>query len=152
MCVARLPSPGCHPRYCRQYWNDVEKFLQYAMSKPGVWAVTMSQLLDWMEAPVPAAAVSACRGGALGAGGAVGGGWGRHWPNSKADKRGAAKRWPIHLCGMGSSRGTWTCCVAQLCYRHAQCGTGPHPPLPPLPPTGWPVQMPAFMAKYPCVL
>ncbi len=30
------------------------------MTKPGVWAVSMSQLLDWMENPVPAAAVSGC--------------------------------------------------------------------------------------------
>jgi hypothetical protein len=50
----------------KQYYNDVKKFLQYAMAKPGVWAVTMSQLLDWMEAPVPAAMVSACAMGGRG--------------------------------------------------------------------------------------
>ncbi|KAI7836286.1 hypothetical protein COHA_009835 [Chlorella ohadii] len=43
----------------KQYYNDVKKFLQYAMTKPGVWAVSMSQLLDWMENPVPAAAMPA---------------------------------------------------------------------------------------------
>lgn len=30
------------------------KFLDYALSKPDVWVVTHQQLLDWMEAPVPA--------------------------------------------------------------------------------------------------
>lgn len=52
------PLPPSAPAR-RQYRDDVAKFLRYAMAKPGVWAVTMSQLLDWMEAPVPAAAVSA---------------------------------------------------------------------------------------------
>lgn len=40
---------------CRQYYSDLKRFLAYAMSHKDVWAVTTSQLLDWMEAPVPAA-------------------------------------------------------------------------------------------------
>lgn len=42
-----------------QYAADTGRFLRYALAQPGVWAVTMSQLLDWMEAPVPAAAMPA---------------------------------------------------------------------------------------------
>lgn len=33
--------------------DEVKKFLKYAMSLDGVWVVTPSQLLDWMENPVP---------------------------------------------------------------------------------------------------
>ena len=43
----------------RQYHNDILKFLQYAMTKPDVWGVTMQQLLDWMQTPVPASGMAA---------------------------------------------------------------------------------------------
>ena len=33
--------------------REVKKFLQYAMKLDGVWVVTPSQLLDWMQNPVP---------------------------------------------------------------------------------------------------
>ncbi len=39
---------------CSEFSADVGKFLDYALSKPDVWVVTHQQLLDWMEAPVPA--------------------------------------------------------------------------------------------------
>jgi hypothetical protein len=34
--------------------KDLGKFLDYALAHPNVWVVTHTQLLDWMEAPVPA--------------------------------------------------------------------------------------------------
>ncbi|PRW44355.1 G8 domain-containing [Chlorella sorokiniana] len=42
-----------------QFAADTSKFLAYALAKPDVWAVTMSQFLDWMEAPVPASGMAA---------------------------------------------------------------------------------------------
>ncbi|KAL4438251.1 hypothetical protein ABPG77_010612 [Micractinium sp. CCAP 211/92] len=36
------------------YRNDIKKFFEYALSHEDVWAVTISQFLDWMENPVPA--------------------------------------------------------------------------------------------------
>ncbi|PRW59866.1 G8 domain-containing isoform B [Chlorella sorokiniana] len=47
---------GTHKAYMKdsEFSADVGKFLDYALSKPDVWVVTHQQLLDWMEAPVPA--------------------------------------------------------------------------------------------------
>lgn len=42
-----------------QFAADTSKFLEYALAKPDVWALTISQLLDWMEAPVPAPGMAA---------------------------------------------------------------------------------------------
>lgn len=145
------PSPGCHSRYRRQYWNDVKKFLQYAMSKPGVWAVTMSQLLDWMEAPVPAAAVSACQ--------ADGGRWrvragvevlqNKALPISVQGQQQQQQQRRLDVCRCTA--------VMTMCTGAALDVTlfSPPPPHPPLTlPSSRPacVQMPAFMAKYPCGL
>ena len=52
---------------CSKNRRAVAKFLDYALSKPDVWVVTISQLLDWMESPVPAREVgsgqpAACKG------------------------------------------------------------------------------------------
>lgn len=43
---------------CRAYSKDLGKFLDYALEHPNTWVVTISQFLDWMEAPVPAGEVS----------------------------------------------------------------------------------------------
>lgn len=42
-----------------QFAADTSKFLEYALAKPDVWAVTISQFLDWLEAPVPASGMAA---------------------------------------------------------------------------------------------
>lgn len=41
---------------CSAFHADLDRFLAYALSQPSqdVWFVTHAQLLDWMEAPVPA--------------------------------------------------------------------------------------------------
>ncbi|KAI3433743.1 hypothetical protein D9Q98_003550 [Chlorella vulgaris] len=47
---------GVHKPYLAQkaYSKDLGKFLDYALEHPNTWVVTISQFLDWMEAPVPA--------------------------------------------------------------------------------------------------
>ena len=51
LCVTDCPPPA-PPR--STFSNGIAKFLGYALAKKGVWAVTMSQILDWMQRPVPA--------------------------------------------------------------------------------------------------
>ena len=48
------PCGSLPPTECSEFSADVGKFLDYALAKPDVWVVTHQQLLDWMEAPVPA--------------------------------------------------------------------------------------------------
>lgn len=63
------PPPRLPPR--SQFHEALGAFLDYALAKPDVWVVTHAQLLDWMEAPVPASRMSswmqeragACAGG-----------------------------------------------------------------------------------------
>ena len=39
---------------------EIRRFLVFALTKhPDVWVVTIKQLLDWMEAPVPATEMAA---------------------------------------------------------------------------------------------
>jgi hypothetical protein len=40
--------------FCSEPRRQISKFLQYALKNKNVWVVTPSQLLDWMENPVPA--------------------------------------------------------------------------------------------------
>lgn len=49
-----LPS---HVLWRSEYRSDIKKFLKYALAHQDVWAVTISQFLDWMEKPVPASQV-----------------------------------------------------------------------------------------------
>lgn len=42
-----------------QFAADTRRFLQYALAQPDVWALTVSQMLDWMERPVPASGMPA---------------------------------------------------------------------------------------------
>ncbi|EFN51005.1 hypothetical protein CHLNCDRAFT_141534 [Chlorella variabilis] len=55
-------SVGVHSPYLTKssYSKDLKKFFKYALGqqKKDVWAVTMNQLLDWMENPVPASRMS----------------------------------------------------------------------------------------------
>lgn len=46
---------GVHKPYMQksEFRSDLLRLLGYALSHPHVWVVTHSQLLDWMEAPVP---------------------------------------------------------------------------------------------------
>lgn len=55
-----LPPPPPSPRRS-QYRSDIKKFFKYALQHQDVWAVTISQFLDWMEAPVPASEVGRAR-------------------------------------------------------------------------------------------
>lgn len=110
-------NPPCNPDcscHCRQYHSDIKKFLAYAMAKPGVWAVTMTQLLDWMEAPVGVARVRA-RAGRRGGGALV----------ACASKRFATLAWPAPCLRCRAVRRrhamhphSWQhmcCCHAALC-------------------------------------
>ncbi|EFN59331.1 hypothetical protein CHLNCDRAFT_56687 [Chlorella variabilis] len=49
-------SIGVHKPYLqkKQFHKDLGEFFDYALGHQDVWFVTHSQLLDWMEAPVPA--------------------------------------------------------------------------------------------------
>lgn len=53
---------SAHTPFLQKFGSDVNKFLGYALAKPDVWAVTMSQLLDWMAAPVPTSGMEAFMG------------------------------------------------------------------------------------------
>lgn len=50
-CPTNCP-PMAPPR--SNFSAGIARFLGYALGKKDVWAVTMSQLLDWMQHPVPA--------------------------------------------------------------------------------------------------
>ncbi len=53
----RDPAPPTVPQWPHPRSNfsaGIARFLGYALGKKDVWAVTMSQLLDWMQHPVPA--------------------------------------------------------------------------------------------------